>query len=518
MTGGAGRSIAWTSYNKPTGITKGSRTLGFAYDPDHNRTLKTSSLSGNLESTTTYLGKSYERIKKPSGYTEHKHYIAVTGATIVYTQRSNGSNDTRYLHQDHLGSTDVITNEMGDVVEAQSFSAFGARRASNWQDPLVNFVSGVTTRGFTGHEQLDNVGLVHMNGRVYDPQLGRFLSADPYVQFVANPQSLNRYSYVLNNPLSYTDPSGYFSFSKLLGKIHNAASRFLKYTGDPGYHIAHSKPVVNLFLNHQWAQAAGYAAASYFGGPFGAAGFSAYLTEINGGSAADIAKAFALSYLSARVSSYIGDHGGNPIAHGVSQGVISEMGGGSFRSGFWGGFVSASIQINPRLGGDGFAGYATRTLVAAGLGGTAARLGGGKFANGAVSAAFVHMFNAELHHFEGDELVISESDTKKVFKFYFGSEPSFKITDKDRSFAQALAIEGAERSRAVSWIDAIWEGVFGGPIYRRNGVTRILKRLGNKRYYRLHDQPIYDSVRKNIQGIYSNEYRFRSENGDYMGY
>src|SRR5207302_7150550 len=72
-----------------------------------------------------------------------------------------------------------------------------------------------TSRGFAGHEMLDAFGLVHMNGRLYDPLTGRFLSADPVVQELDNLQNLNRYSYVLNNPLSMTDPSG-FSF---LGKI-----------------------------------------------------------------------------------------------------------------------------------------------------------------------------------------------------------------------------------------------------------------------------------------------------------
>jgi RHS repeat-associated protein len=65
-----------------------------------------------------------------------------------------------------------------------------------------------TTRGFTDHEQIDAVGLIHMNGRMYDPTLGRFLSPDDYVQFPHASQSYNRYSYVLNNPASYQDPSG----------------------------------------------------------------------------------------------------------------------------------------------------------------------------------------------------------------------------------------------------------------------------------------------------------------------
>ncbi|MEN3157335.1 RHS repeat-associated core domain-containing protein [Alkalimonas sp. NCh-2] len=70
--------------------------------------------------------------------------------------------------------------------------------------------SVLTLRDLTGHEQIDDVGLIHMGGRVYDPILGRFLQADPFIQQPNNIQNFNRYSYVLNNPLNATDPSGYF--------------------------------------------------------------------------------------------------------------------------------------------------------------------------------------------------------------------------------------------------------------------------------------------------------------------
>jgi RHS repeat-associated protein len=77
-------------------------------------------------------------------------------------------------------------------------------------DPLQAQVNPYTSRGFTGHEHIPAFGLIHMNGRVYDPEVGRFLSADPFIQAPYNSQSYNRYSYVLNNPLKYVDPSGYF--------------------------------------------------------------------------------------------------------------------------------------------------------------------------------------------------------------------------------------------------------------------------------------------------------------------
>ncbi|MGV6825357.1 MAG: RHS repeat-associated core domain-containing protein, partial [bacterium] len=124
-------------------------------------------------------------------------------------QALEGQVIVHYLHLDHLGSVEVITNQDQQVIERTSYEAFGLRRQSNWQSAAAP-LTAIENRGFTGHEHLEQVGIIHMNGRIYDPNLGRFLSADPHIQFPNNLQSFNRYSYVLNNPLSYTDPSGYF--------------------------------------------------------------------------------------------------------------------------------------------------------------------------------------------------------------------------------------------------------------------------------------------------------------------
>jgi RHS repeat-associated protein len=104
---------------------------------------------------------------------------------------------------------------VGPAIARPSFAAWGARRGANWQgvpSPTEwQSIADSTRRGFTGHEHLDNVMLVHMNGRVYDPGIGRFLSADPFIDCAEDPAGWNRYSYVKNRPLSYTDPSGYAS-------------------------------------------------------------------------------------------------------------------------------------------------------------------------------------------------------------------------------------------------------------------------------------------------------------------
>ena len=108
-----------------------------------------------------------------------------------------------------------MTDASAAVLARESFGAWGARRAANWQGSPSSAewqsIANTTRRGYTGHEHLDNVLLVHMNGRVYDPAIGRFMSADPYVDGAETTQGWNRYGYVGNRPMVLTDPSGHFS-------------------------------------------------------------------------------------------------------------------------------------------------------------------------------------------------------------------------------------------------------------------------------------------------------------------
>ncbi|NVJ50159.1 MAG: RHS repeat-associated core domain-containing protein [Gammaproteobacteria bacterium] len=104
----------------------------------------------------------------------------------------------------------------GTVAERRTFDAFGKPRTERLHDTqtssevLLNIVnSEYSNRGFTDHEHLDSAQLIHMNGRAYDYNLGRFLSVDPFIQDPGNSQSMNPYSYIMNNPLAGTDPSGY---------------------------------------------------------------------------------------------------------------------------------------------------------------------------------------------------------------------------------------------------------------------------------------------------------------------
>ena len=162
--------------------------------------------------TKYYTHGNYEEIRDLNAgevVSRDCYIFAGNGLAAIYRIKDNATNgDMYYIHKDHLGSLDVVTNESGTIVDKYAFDAWGNRRMhDNWT--LADNNTHLFDRGFTGHEHLDKFGLINMNGRLYDPKVARFLSPDPFIQAPDNSQSLNRYSYCLNNPLKYTDPSGY---------------------------------------------------------------------------------------------------------------------------------------------------------------------------------------------------------------------------------------------------------------------------------------------------------------------
>lgn len=215
MTTRNGASITWSSYNLPLNINQsGGNYSQLEYGADRNRYKHVTFSPASGPETTILIGDLFEHVSRGGGV-EHKHYIKAPGGVVaVHNRKSTGVNETVYLLRDHLGSVQAVTNSAGYQMSLLSNDAFGKRRnggtwtgvpaASAWTT-----INNTTHRSFTGHEHLDHVGLIHMNGRVYDPVIGRFLSADPFVQALYADQSLNRYSYALNSPLSYTDPSGF---------------------------------------------------------------------------------------------------------------------------------------------------------------------------------------------------------------------------------------------------------------------------------------------------------------------
>jgi len=210
MTSGGGRTITYTAFNKPETIATKGQNIRLTYGAGFQRIKKRVNKNGeDLE--TTYVNQAYHRVQTATGI-RHKYNLYAEGRVFAtITRDENNLTRANYLHTDHLGSIDTITDENGLVVERFSFDPFGLRRQSNWLDAQAgqDLTSNITNKGYTGHEMDDESGLINMKARLYDPWLGRFLTPDSIIPDATNGQSLNRYSYVLNNPLKFVDPTGH---------------------------------------------------------------------------------------------------------------------------------------------------------------------------------------------------------------------------------------------------------------------------------------------------------------------
>lgn len=218
-----GQSLSWASFNLPTSLqaSVGGSTYSsaFSYGPDHQLFQQNATYSNGTE-TTEYAGSLMEKISgtDTGGVTAWRHYVPTpSGLAVIVSRNSNGSTTTAYALSDHLGSTDAVVSgsvgTSGSLLVQESFGPFGQRRQSNWaagspSSGDLAVIAETTRRGFTFQEELDNIGLIHMNGRVYDPTVGRFLSTDQAIGSLGDSQSVNPYSYVGNRPLSFVDPNG----------------------------------------------------------------------------------------------------------------------------------------------------------------------------------------------------------------------------------------------------------------------------------------------------------------------
>ena len=181
-------------------------------------------VAGGAQPRVVIYAGAYEAEYTGAQLTASRTYLAEgvlhNGAGTPVEQ--GGQMGLSFMHQDRLGSALVISDKGGGILgsdnghaEFRTFDAFGKARDNQGLDNLggrlfANNPNGKRNRkGFTGHEHLDEAGLIHMNGRTYDYNLGRFYGVDPVIQFPTNSQSLNGYSYLMNNPLSGTDPTGY---------------------------------------------------------------------------------------------------------------------------------------------------------------------------------------------------------------------------------------------------------------------------------------------------------------------
>ncbi|MBT2559826.1 hypothetical protein J7E50_18045 [Pedobacter sp. ISL-68] len=174
--------------------------------------------------TKTYSeGGDFEVIRNQSTG-EEKHVIYIEGnpyeSSIVYVKNFSETNGSyKFLHKDYVGSVLAISDEAGNRLEQRHYDAWGnfthlkvGNGAITIDKATIADYVLLIDRGYTGHEHFMNVGIIHMNGRLYDPLLRRFLNADENIQDPSNTQNYNKYGYVMNNPLMYNDPNGEWLF------------------------------------------------------------------------------------------------------------------------------------------------------------------------------------------------------------------------------------------------------------------------------------------------------------------
>jgi len=372
MVRGAGRTLHWTSFNKPSGIWTTTGYTGFAYDAGHNRISKTTPTT-----ETHYIGKLFER-QVMNGITKDVNYIYAGSRLVSQVEEVSGITTVKYIHSDHLGSISMITDAGGAVLERLSFDAFGKPRNANGTDAATPITSSHATRGYTGHEMDASTGLINMNARLYDPVLGRFISADTIVPSPGNMQAYNRYAYVLNNPLAYTDPSGHSWWTS--------------------FRDSFVVPIAQQVVT--WAVAAaimvGSAAIVMPMDPsiaYGIGGFTSSLAFGGNG------KENITSGVMAAATYKIGHSGFKPgtryLLHGALTATNYGINGGNPLQGFILGVTSAGFNgaIVGVKTGNGFTDFAVHVTLSSMIGGTTNVAIGGSFADGASNAARIMLMN-----------------------------------------------------------------------------------------------------------------------------
>lgn len=445
-SGGKYRSVSYTSFNLPdsnTGVggPGGSPRYTWQYDESHQRIRETRVSAQGTRTTWSQHpdnegGLSFESETAPNGAVSNRHYLSVGGQTIVLV--SLGALPTlgvgvttpplipnivlvklEYWHKDHLGSLAATTDHTGVVTARYAYDPFGKRRYTNGRYDefgalIVDWASDVNSgvdRGFTGHEHLDDIGIVHMNGRLYDPLIGRFMQGDPLIQAMANLQSYNRFSYCMNGVLNCTDPSGFSWWTNFRDKwlkpiVAIAVSYFLPgiiqgwmvasaggstsaLVGLSGGTIFSSAATVTTGLGTFTSVAiSGFVSGAITGGSF-SSGIQGAFTQGLFFGAGDLISGTGAFAGSGAISSSVAQ----VAIHGVVGCVTSAAGGGKCGAGALSAAFSKIAVVNGWSGSDKFSG----TVVSAVVGGTGSVLGGGKFANGAVTGAFSYLLNECMH-------------------------------------------------------------------------------------------------------------------------
>ncbi len=283
--------------------------------------------------------------------------------------------DYYFLHRDYLGSILAISDTSGEILEKRHYDPWGKLEQYKSGDPNLTKQAMLVDRGWTGHEHLDNVHLIHMNGRLYDADLKRMLSPDNYVQDPSNSQNFNRYQYGFNNPLKWNDPSGEFGVLAALGAI--ALGSLI---GGASYAIL----------------SVGIAGNSFNWGDF-------FKSVAIGGASGLIASGIGEIATAMKEISAIGAKAFQITAHSLSQGITAVVEGQDFMQGFISGGIS-SITAGATLSVLGkFKKVSDQiriavTMITSSLaGGVSYSLAGGDFWRGFRNGAIISLLNEIAH-------------------------------------------------------------------------------------------------------------------------
>ena len=205
---GPNRTVEYNRFNLPASIARSGQVTEFQYDSDGSRILK-------RDPTETVISVAGLFERRTGTTIQNVHRVVADGrpvAEITRVQTSPGSVSTDakllYLHQDGQGNIIQTTSAWdGDIVEEFFYDPFGRRMDRNYQ-PLPNERRDIRL-GYTGHDHDDELGLINMKGRIFDPAARLFLTPDPFIPDPLSSQSYNRYTYVLNNPATLIDPTGF---------------------------------------------------------------------------------------------------------------------------------------------------------------------------------------------------------------------------------------------------------------------------------------------------------------------
>ncbi|MDL2243174.1 hypothetical protein LJC25_05555, partial [Bacteroidales bacterium OttesenSCG-928-K03] len=191
-------------------LTRNNNAITYTYGTA-DELIKKTEIAGNNSTTTYYAGGGRYELRVNNNTNSETKLLYLGSGIVKYDAPGTNDDKMLYLLKDHLGSIvkvlSINANNNVTALENFSYDVWGNRRnASNWSSSNITAPQYIF-KGFTGHEHIDNFGLIHMKGRVYDPALGMFLSPDPYVQSMTA-MGFNRYMYCMGNPLRFIDPDG----------------------------------------------------------------------------------------------------------------------------------------------------------------------------------------------------------------------------------------------------------------------------------------------------------------------